>query len=55
MEIELLLYCPHFPFYNISFSQHLGVYCAEGTPVPIPNTEVKLCCVNGTAWLHVGE
>ena len=37
------------------FIQDLGVYCAEGTPVPIPNTEVKLCCVDGTASLDVGE
>ena len=37
------------------FIQNLGVYCAEGTPVPIPNTEVKLCCVDGTASLDVGE
>ena len=37
------------------FFQDLGVYCAKGTPVPIPNTEVKLRNVDGTAWLHVGE
>ena len=37
------------------FIQDLGVYCAEGTPAPIPNTEVKLCCVDGTASLDVGE
>ena len=37
------------------FIQDLGVYCAEGTPVPIPNTEVKLCCVDGTASFDVGE
>lgn len=40
---------------NFLFSQNLGVYCAKGTPVPIPNTEVKLRNVDGTAWLHVGE
>ena len=35
--------------------QSLGVYSVGGTPVPIPNTEVKLHCVDGTSWLHVGE
>ena len=38
-----------------SFFQNLGVYGTEGTPVPFPNTEVKLCRVDGTAWLHVEE
>ena len=28
----------------------VGVYGAEVTPVPIPNTEVKLCCEDDT-WL----
>ena len=42
-------------YFSNSFSQNLGVYCAKGTPVPIPNTEVKLRNVDGTAWLHVGE
>ncbi len=40
--------------YGIS-PQGLGVYSVEGTPVPIPNTEVKLHYVDGTSWLHVGE
>ena len=32
--------------------------CVDGTketPVPIPNTEVKLSCGDGTAVLTVGE
>ncbi len=49
------MHCPYKKFLDSSFSQYLGVYSAEGTPVPIPNTEVKLCCVDGTSWLHVGE
>ena len=28
----------------------VGVFNAEGPPVPIPNTEVKLCCAENT-WL----
>ena len=34
----------------ISSFKEVGVYCAEVTPVPIPNTEVKLCRENNT-WL----
>ena len=26
----------------------VGVYCSEGPPVPIPNTEVKLTCAEDT-------
>ena len=34
---------------KIAHRQHLvGVFNAEGPPVPIPNTEVKLCCGNNT-------
>ena len=33
----------------------LGVYYAWGTPVPIPNTEVKPRRAYGTAVLAVGE
>ena len=40
---------------NISFFQDLGVYSARGTPVPFPNTAVKLRNVDGTSWIHVGE
>ena len=32
-----------------------GGYSAEATPVPIPNTEVKLCCADDTAWETVWE
>ena len=28
--------------------QIVGVDCGEGTPVPIPNTEVKLICADNT-------
>ena len=28
----------------------VGVDCGEGPPVPIPNTEVKLCSADGTWW-----
>ena len=31
------------------------VYSGEEIPVPIPNTEVKLACGDGTALLSVGE
>ena len=34
----------------ISSFKEVGVYCAEVTPVPIPNTEVKLCREDDT-WL----
>ena len=34
----------------ISSFKEVGVYCAEVTPVPIPNTEVKLCREDNT-WL----
>ena len=27
-----------------------GGYCGKVTPVPIPNTVVKLTCADGTAW-----
>ena len=33
----------------ISSSQFFGGYSEEATPVPIPNTEVKLFCADGTA------
>ena len=26
----------------------VGVFSAKGPPVPIPNTEVKLCCADNT-------
>ena len=29
---------------------NFGVNSVEATPVPIPNTEVKLDRANGTAW-----
>jgi hypothetical protein len=33
----------------------LGGYSREETPVPIPNTEVKLSSADGTAWVTVWE
>ena len=30
-----------------------GGYSSEATPVPIPNTAVKLACADGTAWATV--
>ena len=32
-----------------------GGYCSGATPVPIPNTEVKSACADGTAWATVWE
>lgn len=31
----------------------IGCYSSVGTPVPIPNTEVKHTCADGTAWVTV--
>ena len=39
--------------YTACFRKHLTVFggnSEEGTPVPIPNTEVKLFSADGTAW-----
>ena len=33
----------------------LGDYSEEVTPVPIPNTVVKLSCADGTAYGRVGR
>ena len=32
-----------------------GDYGGSGTPVPIPNTEVKTSCADGTAWATLWE
>ena len=32
-----------------------GVFSSEATPVPIPNTEVKLACGDGIAGLSLWE
>ena len=37
------------------FKPLFGGYSAEATPVSIPNTEVKLCCANDTAWETMWE
>ena len=34
--------------------QKVGEIDAEGPPVPIPNTEVKLCCADNT-WLETAR
>ena len=33
----------------------IGCYSSVVTPVPIPNTEVKHTCADGTAWETVWE
>ena len=40
----------HYALFFISFSISVGVYGDEVTPVPFPNTEVKLICDDDT-WL----
>ena len=50
-------------FQSISFEKTLyklierlcGYYSKEDTPVPIPNTEVKLFSANGTWWATAWE
>ena len=37
------------------FEKRVGVTNAEGPPVPIPNTEVKLCSGEDTLWETVRE
>ena len=32
-----------------------GDFGGSGTPVPIPNTEVKTSCADGTAWATLWE
>ena len=32
-----------------------GGFSGGGTPVPIPNTAVKLTCADGTAWVTMWE
>ena len=39
----------------IVFATVFGGDSEEGTPVPIPNTEVKLFSADGTAHICVGE
>ena len=51
----LLFVLFHFPFlccsiFKVSLIPIVGVYGDEVPPVPIPNTEVKLICVENT-WL----
>ena len=44
-----------FYFPCIQFHLFSGGYSEEVTPVPIPNTEVKLFSADGTAWETVWE
>ena len=37
------------------FAEFPGGFGAGDTPVPIPNTEVKTCCADGTAWATAWE
>ena len=37
------------------YNEYFGGYREEVTPVPISNTEVKLFCADGTAWVTVWE
>ena len=39
---------------TISYRKQVGVFYAEGPPVPIPNTEVKLCRAEDT-WLETAR
>ena len=36
-------------------NRFIGGHSEEDPPVPIPNTEVKLFCADGTAWVTVWE
>ena len=39
---------------TVSYRKQVGVFYAEGPPVPIPNTEVKLCRADNT-WLETAR
>ena len=42
--------------FDINSHKFSGNYGIEETPDPIPNSEVKLYCADGTAWVtSVGE
>ena len=43
------------PFQYIYSPKFLGGHREEGTPDPIPNSEVKLFIADDTAYLHVGK
>jgi hypothetical protein len=43
---------PQHPIYDLEFS---GGHRAEEIPVPIPNTAVKLCIADDTAWATAWE
>ena len=47
MKLALLFNCREFAYY--------GGNSEEVTPVPIPNTEVKLFSADGTAWETMWE
>ena len=43
------------PISQLSSNNLAGDNSEEATPDPIPNSEVKLFCVDGTAWVTVWE
>ena len=43
------------PFEIAFFNNLAGDNSEEATPDPIPNSEVKLFCVDGTAWVTMWE
>ena len=44
------LYLASYAVLRVQTFNHTGGYYREATPVPIPNTEVKLACADNT-WL----
>jgi hypothetical protein len=42
-------------FYKKLIERLCGYYSKEDTPVPIPNTEVKLFSADGTWWVTAWE
>ena len=53
----LLLCCLIIDFFILYYTitSFFGGNSEEAPPVPIPNTEVKLFCADGTAWATVWE
>ena len=55
MAILNLIYIILLGIFGYIFLYVSGDYGKEVTPVPIPNTEVKLFSADGTAWESVWE
>ena len=49
-KLLLLVAFDFVPVFSLSCFTVFGGNSEEGTPVPIPNTEVKLFSADGTAW-----